>query len=111
MDVNKMDNVGLKKGELIIMDYTEDYKRIYDAEKEELLKIYNGRINSIEHVGSTSIKNIKSKPIIDILIQTDDLDDFKSFTERNVEGETYTVKKRRNYGWRLFNKKRRRRKS
>ena len=72
-----MDNVGLKKGELIIMDYTEDYKRIYDAEKEELLKIYNGRINSIEHVGSTSIKNIKSKPIIDILIQTDDLDDFK----------------------------------
>ena len=44
MDVNKMDNVGLKKGELIIMDYTEDYKRIYDAEKEELLKIYNGRI-------------------------------------------------------------------
>ena len=93
-----MDNVGLKKGELIIMDYTEDYKRIYDAEKEELLKIYNGRINSIEHVGSTSIKNIKSKPIIDILIQTDDLDDFKSFTERNVEGETYTVKKEETMG-------------
>lgn len=98
MDVNKMDNVGLKKGELIIMDYTEDYKRIYDAEKEELLKIYNGRINSIEHVGSTSIKNIKSKPIIDILIQTDDLDDFKNFTERNVEGETYTVKKEETMG-------------
>ena len=88
-----MDNVGLKRGYLEIMDYREDYTKIYEDEKEELLKIYKDRISSIDHVGSTSIKNIKSKPIIDILIQTDDLDDFKKFTELNVEGEVYTVKK------------------
>ena len=88
-----MDNVGLKRGYLEIMDYREDYTKIYEDEKEELLKIYKDRISSIDHVGSTSIKNIKSKPIIDILIQTDDLDDFKEFTELNVEGEVYTVKK------------------
>lgn len=82
-----MDNVGLKRGYLEIMDYREDYTKIYEDEKEELLKIYKDRISSIDHVGSTSIKNIKSKPIIDILIQTDDLDDFKKFTELNVEGE------------------------
>lgn len=98
-----MDNVGLKRGYLEIMDYREDYTKIYEDEKEELLKIYKDRISSIDHVGSTSIKNIKSKPIIDILIQTDDLDYFKKFTELNVEGEVYTVKKRTNYGWRLFN--------
>lgn len=79
-----MDNVGLKRGYLEIMDYREDYTKIYEDEKEELLKIYKDRISSIDHVGSTSIKNIKSKPIIDILIQTDDLDDFKKFTELNV---------------------------
>ena len=88
-----MDNVGLKRGYLEIMDYREDYTKIYEDEKEELLKIYKDRIAAIDHVGSTSIKNIKSKPIIDILIQTDDLDDFKEFTELNVEGEVYTVKK------------------
>ena len=88
-----MDYVGLKRGYLEIMDYREDYTKIYEDEKEELLKIYKDRISSIDHVGSTSIKNIKSKPIIDILIQTDDLDDFKKFTELNVEGEVYTVKK------------------
>ena len=88
-----MDNVGLNRGYLELMDYREDYAKIYEDEKEELLKIYKDRISSIDHVGSTSIKNIKSKPIIDILIQTDDLNDFKKFTELNVEGEIYTVKK------------------
>lgn len=88
-----MDNVGLKRGHLEIMDYRDDYEKIYEDEKEELLKIYKDRIASIDHVGSTSIKNIKSKPIIDILLQTNDLEDFKEFTELNVEGEIYTVKK------------------
>ena len=88
-----MDNVGLKRGVLELMDYREDYSEIYEEEKKELLQIYKERISSIDHVGSTSIKNIKSKPIIDILIQTDDLEDFKKYTESNVEGEIYTVKK------------------
>ena len=88
-----MENAGLKKGYLELMDYREDYKTIYEEEKNRLLDIYKGKINSIEHVGSTSIIGIKSKPIIDILVQTDDLDDFKKFTEENVESETYTVKK------------------
>ena len=88
-----MDNAGLKKGYLELQDYREDYPSIYEKEKEELLRIFKGRIKQIDHVGSTSIINIKSKPIIDILIQTDDLEDFKEFTESNVEGETYTVKK------------------
>ena len=88
-----MDNIGLKKGYLELMDYQEDYPSIYDKEKEELLRIYKDRIRQIDHVGSTSIKDIISKPIIDITIQTDDLDDFKEFTESNIEGDIYTVKK------------------
>ena len=70
--VYKVDNVGLKRGYLELMDYREDYTNIYEKEKEELLKIYGDRIFKIDHVGSTSIKGIKSKPIIDILIQTND---------------------------------------
>ena len=89
-----MKNVGLTRGApLELLDYREDYKEIYEEEKEELLKIYKDRIKQIDHVGSTSIKGIKSKPIIDILIQTDNLEDFIEFTEKTVEGETYTVKK------------------
>ena len=54
---------------------------------------YNNLIKIIDHVGSTSIKGIKSKPIIDILIQTDNLEEFIKYTESNVEGDIYTVKK------------------
>lgn len=89
-----MKNIALKrKSPLELLDYREDYKEIYEEEKEELLKIYKDKIKQIDHVGSTSIKGIKSKPIIDILIQTDDLEDFKKFTESIVEGNVYTVKK------------------
>ena len=93
-----MDNIGLKRGVLELMDYRDDYSEIYKEEKNELLEIYKDKISSIDHVGSTSIKNIKSKPIIDILIQTDDLEDFKKFTESNVEGEIYKEKKEQTMG-------------
>ena len=88
-----MENIGLERGYLELMDYRDDYTDIYNKEKDNLLKIYKDKIKVIDHVGSTSIKNIKSKPIIDILIQTDDLDDFINYTETNVEGDIYTVKK------------------
>ena len=88
-----MNNIGLTKGALEIMDYRDDYPKIYEEEKEELLKLYGSKIHRVEHVGSTSIKDIKSKPIIDIMIETDDLDGFISYTESDIEGDTYTVKK------------------
>ena len=88
-----MENLGLKKGYLELHDYRKDYPSIYEKEKEELLDIYKDKIKYIDHVGSTSIKGIKSKPIIDINIQTDNLDDFKKYTETFVEGDIYTVKK------------------
>lgn len=88
-----MDNIGLKKGYLELREYDDNYPMIYEQEKDNLLSLYQGKIKYIDHVGSTSIKKIKSKPIIDILIQTDDLEDFINFTESHVESETYTVKK------------------
>ena len=88
-----MNNIGLKRGNLELYDYREDYPSIYEEIKKELLNIYKDRIKYIDHVGSTSIKGIISKPIVDINIQTDDLDDFKKFTESKVEGDVFTVKK------------------
>ena len=88
-----MENIGLTRGVLEIYDYRDDYPVIYENLKKELLNIYGDKIRYIDHVGSTSIKNIKSKPVIDIMVQTDDLDDFKKFTEESVENETYTVKR------------------
>ena len=58
-----MENLGLKKGNLELYDYSNDYPAIFEKEKKELLDIYKDRIKSIEHIGSTSIIGLKSKPI------------------------------------------------
>lgn len=53
---------------VIFKDYDESYFEQFKVEKELLLNLFGEDIISIEHVGSTAITNIKSKPIIDIAI-------------------------------------------
>lgn len=52
-------------------DYNEGVKRIYSDEENLLKSLMGNYIKRINHIGSTSIKNIKAKPIIDILIEID----------------------------------------
>ncbi len=49
------------------------WKTWFSEEKEYLLKILPGnKVFSVHHVGSTAIKGIWAKPIIDILLETND---------------------------------------
>ena len=43
--------------------------------KKRIKKILKDNLVFIEHIGSTSIPNLKSKPIIDILISVNSLED------------------------------------
>lgn len=90
--MNSVDNLGLKKGIVELFDYDNDYTRIYLEEKKNLERLLKDKYIRIEHVGSTAIKNIKSKPIIDILVTCKDLLEFQKFVKENVESETYTLK-------------------
>jgi len=51
-------------------DYNENFKDIYLEEENILKSLIGNYIKRISHIGSTSIKNIKTKPIVDILIET-----------------------------------------
>lgn len=87
-----MDNLGLQRGKLELVRYNKDYGKIYNEEKKNLEKIIKGKYIRIEHVGSTAIKNIISKPIIDILVVCNDLDDFIKFAKENIKSDIYTIK-------------------
>ncbi len=50
-------------------DYSEKFKTAYLQEEKKLKSLIGNYIKRISHIGSTSIKNIKTKPIIDILIE------------------------------------------
>lgn len=91
-----MDNIGLKRGALELYEYDNNYHEIYLKEKQELEILFSGKYTLIEHVGSTAIKGIKSKPIIDILLATDDVEKFieyvKNMYSEVLEKKGYTLK-------------------
>lgn len=50
-------------------NYNEEFKSIYLEEEKILKSLMGDDIKRISHIGSTSIKNIKTKPIVDILVE------------------------------------------
>lgn len=48
--------------------YNPKWKLLFEIEKEKLLNVLDSNGNKIEHIGSTSIPDMCSKPIIDIMI-------------------------------------------
>lgn len=74
-----------------LLPYTDNWTKIFQVEKlklKETLKKVD--IQDIQHIGSTSITNIKSKPIIDIAILTKYQDNHLYYTEKLVNlGYTY----------------------
>ncbi|MDF2859514.1 MAG: hypothetical protein K0Q87_5365, partial [Neobacillus sp.] len=51
---------------VIVEDYNPEWKNEFERIANELMAVLVGKIISIEHVGSTSVQELASKPIIDI---------------------------------------------
>lgn len=56
---------------IYFVDSSAEFKKQFSEEKENLNLLLGDYVKRISHIGSTAIKNIKTKPIIDILIETD----------------------------------------
>ncbi|MFD1064310.1 GrpB family protein [Winogradskyella litorisediminis] len=67
-------NLGLKRDELRIENYNPKWKKLFIKEKNRLLDLFDNYIIQIEHIGSTSVVGMSSKPIIDIGILTQNID-------------------------------------
>jgi len=65
--------LGLKRDEIKLVPYTEDFHQEFCIVKEEILAAVPIDENRIEHIGSTAIRGIVSKPIVDIAMGIDDL--------------------------------------
>ena len=63
--------IGMPLDRIVLSDHNPDWKDCYQAVTKEL----HGKISDLEtcHIGSTSIKGIMAKPIIDILGMVDGL--------------------------------------
>lgn len=56
---------------ITLVDNSIKFEKQFLTEKENLESLLGNYIKRISHIGSTAIKNIKTKPIVDILIEID----------------------------------------
>lgn len=73
-----------------IVDYNPEWVTTFLVESKDLKAIFKDAILSIYHIGSTSIPGIKAKPIVDILITTDNLKKIDDF-DNQMEQQGYVV--------------------
>lgn len=66
--------IGLKRGTVKLVDHNPKWETAAAAAISQLKDIFGNTAKDIQHVGSTAIKNIKSKPIIDIAVAVEDFD-------------------------------------
>ena len=66
------------KTPVIVVDYNPIWAQRYLEEKQRLTDALGKFLVEIEHIGSTAIPNQKAKPIIDIMLAIQKLEDFPS---------------------------------
>ena len=84
--------LGLKKGFVKVEKYNPEWQEEFNKEKKNLKKIFGDVALSIEHVGSTSIVGLSAKPIIDIAIGVDSLEDIAKVKEKILKFSYYSIK-------------------
>jgi GrpB-like predicted nucleotidyltransferase (UPF0157 family) len=68
-------NDSTKKITYSIENYNPEWPNLFSVIKNELEKIFNKKAIKIEHIGSTSIIEMKAKPVIDVLIVVENVND------------------------------------
>lgn len=66
--------LGLPKGDVFLVHWTEEWNKEFLSEKEKIQDKIGEYIINIHHIGSTSVKYLSAKPIIDIAVEIKDFD-------------------------------------
>ncbi|MBS1953292.1 MAG: GrpB family protein [Cyanobacteria bacterium SZAS-4] len=58
---------------IVVVPHNPNWAAAYEREATALIEIFGDALIDVHHIGSTSIPNIYAKPIIDVLVETSDL--------------------------------------
>ena len=83
--------MGLAVGKVSLEPYNPKWTEDFLQEKIELQNIF-GKETPIEHVGSTSVPGLSAKPIIDIVVGLDSLDEFEKYRPIIEKLSHYSIK-------------------
>ncbi len=74
------DVLGLKRGTVKLVPYNPEWARLFQEEKQALQEALGDIALGIEHVGSTAVPGMLAKPIMDIAVAIDRLDNYERCT-------------------------------
>lgn len=83
----KEDIIGVEINNVVLKDYNPEYKKLFEQEKSILMDILGEEVIDIQHVGSTSITSILSKPILDIVVAVKDIGKISEIEEKLVRNK------------------------
>lgn len=58
-----------------VVDYDNQWPARFEVKADEIRRALGQRARSLEHIGSTSVPDLAAKPIIDMLLTVDDVED------------------------------------
>lgn len=64
-----------------LTDYKDEWKAMFRDEAQFLKNIFGQEIIDIEHFGSTSVKGMKAKPVIDMMCIVREIDNIDNFND------------------------------
>ncbi len=59
---------GVERYKVMLLLYDEMWEEEFLSVKERIHKIWNSNVLDVQHIGSTSIRGIYAKPILDVAI-------------------------------------------
>jgi GrpB-like predicted nucleotidyltransferase (UPF0157 family) len=71
--------------EIIILPYNENWTEHYNQIKNQLINIFGDLVIDIQHIGSTSIRGMSAKPIIDVMIIVNDIQEVDNLSYKMID--------------------------
>ena len=62
----------------VVSPYSPEWPKLFEAIREELLLAFSPTVVAIEHIGSTSVRGLAAKPVIDVVLGAGSLADIES---------------------------------
>jgi len=68
-----------------VVEYNKDWPALFEEEAEKIRNILGDELIGIHHIGSTSVENLKAKPIIDIMPVVKDIEKVDNYNEEFIK--------------------------
>jgi GrpB-like predicted nucleotidyltransferase (UPF0157 family) len=81
----------LLNGPIVLVDYDPAWPHLFEREAARIRAVLGGRVELLEHVGSTSVPGLAAKPRIDMVLAVSNSSDEASYTP-DLEAAGYILR-------------------